>query len=183
MTADEAEAPLLHNAARSSQDQQQGARSFELSSESTPLLQRSDDDGLLAYGTDTSRRLSSDSSLSTSGRSSKNRKWWMRWPFVFVLILVLLVLGVLVFAFVAPVVVRRYAEQAAVFKPTNISVDSATTDGIRARVQGNFVVDATRIKSGPVRNVGRLATWIGREVETSQTEVEAYLPEYGNVLI
>lgn len=183
MTADEAEAPLLHNAARSSQDQQQGARPFELSSESTPLLQRSDDDGLLAYGTDTSRRLSSDSNLSTSGRSSKNRKWWMRWPFVFVLVLVLLVLGVLVFAFVAPVVVRRYAEQAAVFKPTNISVDSATTDRIRARVQGNFVVDATRIKSGPVRNVGRLATWIGREVETSQTEVEAYLPEYGNVLI
>lgn len=189
MTADEAEAPLLaehvvRSTSTSSQYQQQHVRRFELSSESTPLLQRSDDvDGLLIYGTDTSRRLSSASDLSTSGRASKNRKWRMRLPLVFVVVLLTLVVGVLVFAFITPVVVRRYAEEAAVFEPTDISVDSATTDGIRARVQGKFVVDANRIKSGSVRNVGRLATWIGREVGTSQTEVEVYLPEYGNVLI
>ena len=152
--------------------------------ESTPLLHRSDEDGdgFLAYGTDATRRLSSDSHLSSSERPKKG---WsrIRWPVVFSLISLATVLAVLVFAFAAPAAIRRYAEEAAVFKPTHLSIDSATSGGVRARVQGDFVVDASRIQSNAVRNLGRLATWIGREDETGETDVKVYLPEYGNVLV
>ena len=78
---------------------------------------------------------------------------------------------------------KQYAVDAAVFKPTNISVESATADGIQARIQGDLVLDAGRIKKAPVRNLGRFVTWIGREAETGQSEVEVHLPEYGNVLV
>lgn len=183
MTADEAEQPLLDRGAESSSSQQQRARPFELASESTPLLHRSDEDELLAYGTDNTRPLSPDSHQSFSESPSKKRGSRVRWPAVFTLTSLVVVLAVLVFVFAAPAAIRRYAEEAAVFKPTHLSIDSATSGGVRARVQGDFVVDAKRIRSGPVRNLGRLATWIGREVETGETDVKVYLPEYGNVLV
>jgi hypothetical protein len=70
-----------------------------------------------------------------------------------------------------------------VFEPTNLSVDSFTAKGVRARVQGNFAMDASRVKNKSVRNLGRLCTWIAKEVESEQSGVRVYLPEYGNVLL
>jgi hypothetical protein len=93
------------------------------------------------------------------------------------------VLAILIFAFAAPAIVKEYAQQAAVFKPTALSIDSTTEDGVRARVQGDFVMDAGRVKTKSMRDIGRFMTWIAREVETGESDVKVYLPEYGNILV
>lgn len=189
--ADEEDRPLLDGGPESSSHPQppsvmdssatlmeQEPRPYELASESTPLIARRDDDEALAYGTDTTQRRSS-----FSDNVSKKSRSRLQWPIIFTLALLATVLAVLIFAFAAPAAVKRYAEEATVFKPTHLSIDSATSDGVRARVEGEFVVDANRVQRRTVRNLGRMATWIGREVETSQSDLEVYLPEYGNVLV
>lgn len=193
--ADEASQPLLDRGAESFRQDPLSAREtspshathqarpFELSTESTPLLIRRDNDGQLTYGTDSTPRRSSHAEACISDRLSKKSRSRLQWPFVFALASLVVVLAVLVFAFAAPATVRRYAEEAAVFKPTHLSIDSSTANGVRARVQGDFAVDANRAQRGTVRNLGRLATWIGREAETSQSDLEVYLPEYGNILV
>ncbi|KAJ5149505.1 hypothetical protein N7448_001083 [Penicillium atrosanguineum] len=182
---DEASQPLLDGQARSSFEAagrpDQPRRSFELSSESTPLLQRRDDD-INTYGTE--RRLSQSSAASHLEDGSPKKRSRVRWPTVISLaLLTTAILAILLFAFAAPAVVKEYAQQAAVFKPTTLSIDSTTSEGVRARVQGEFVMDAGRVKSKSMRNFGRLATWIAREVETGESDVDVYLPEYGNVLV
>jgi hypothetical protein len=93
------------------------------------------------------------------------------------------VLAILVFVFAAPAIVKEYAKEAAVFKPRALSIDSTTEDGVRARVQGDFGMDAGRVKKTPMRDIGRFMTWIAREVETGESDVDVYLPEYGNILV
>ncbi|KAJ5113377.1 hypothetical protein N7456_001911 [Penicillium angulare] len=108
----------------------------------------------------------------------------VRWPTIISLALLITgVLAILACAFAAPAVVKEYGHEAAVFKPGTLSIDSTTPDGVRARVQGEFVMDSSRIQSASIRNIGRFMTWIAREIETGESEVEVYLPEYGNVLI
>ncbi|CAG7930879.1 unnamed protein product [Penicillium olsonii] len=158
--------------------------SYELSSESTPLLHRRED-GLTLYGTEqrASRTPSISSRAPSEGSAYKNRSR-VPWPTVISLVtLTLAVLTILVVAFAAPAAVQEYGQQAAVFTPKSISIDSTTPDGVRARVQGDFVMDSNRVKNKSVRGIGRLATWIAREIETSPSNVEVYLPEYGNVLV
>lgn len=180
---DEASRPLLDGQARSPSPEraihpEESRRSFELSSESTPLLHRRDDD-LVAYGTERRPSVTSENEDGLPKRRSR-----VRWPIVISLALLTAgVLAILVFAFAAPAVVKEYAQEAAVFKPTALSIDSMTPDGVRARVQGDFVMDAGRVKSRSMRNFGRFATWIAKEVETRQSDVDVYLPEYGNVLV
>jgi hypothetical protein len=93
------------------------------------------------------------------------------------------VVGILILAFFVPEVVKQYVKEAAIFRPTNLSVVSVTSEGVRARVQGDIVLDADRVKSESARNIGRFVTWIGKEVETGQSEVIVRLPEYGNALV
>ena len=184
--ADEASRPLLDGQARSSSPDpaarpDQPRRSFELSSESTPLLHRREDE-ITTYGTE--RRPSQSSTASHLEDGSPKKRSRVRWPTVISLgLLTTGILAILVFAFAAPAVVKEYAQQAAVFKPTALSIDSTTGDGVRARVQGEFVMDASRVKNKSMRGFGRLATWIAREVETGESDVDVYLPEYGNVLV
>lgn len=181
--AHEASRPLLDVQARSSSPESatrpdDPRRSFELSAESTPLLHRRDDD-LTTYGTE--RRASTASGAEDGPPRKRSR---VPWPTVVSLALLTMgILVILVFAFAAPAVVKEYAQEAAVFKPTALSIDSTTPDGVRARVQGDFVMDAGQVKSSSMRNFGRFATWIAREVETGQSDVDVYLPEYGNVLV
>lgn len=174
--------PSLSNSASSRS--QTTVRPFELSSESTPLLLRRDD---ILYGTQPySRRSSSSSSSrdSPSGRSSKKSDTRLRWPiYASFLSLSISVLGILLFVFAAPAVVKRYAEEAAVFTPRDLSIDSITPHGLRARVQGDFVLNSTRVPGKQARNFGRFTTWVIREVETAPSDVLVYLPEYGNVLV
>lgn len=188
--ADEASRPLLDGQARSSSPTpshqsatrpDQPRRSFELSSESTPLLHRRDDD-IVDYGTE--RPASSASRRSASIEDNARKPSRVRWPTIISLaILTTGVLVILVFAFATPAVVKEYAQDAAVFKPTALSIESTTPDGVRARVQGDFVMDASRVKSKSIRGFGRFATWIAREVETGESEVDVYLPEYGDILV
>lgn len=82
-----------------------------------------------------------------------------------------------------PAAVEEYAKQALVIEPTNLSIASFTDKGITARVQANLRMDASRVKNEHIRNVGRFGTWIAKKVESDESKVEVYLPEYGNVLI
>lgn len=70
--------------------------------------------------------------------------------------------------------------QAADFKPTKLALDSLTPNGVRVQVEGDFSMDASKVQRKSVRNFGRFGTWIASEVETGPTNVEVYLPEYGN---
>jgi hypothetical protein len=90
---------------------------------------------------------------------------------------------IMVFAFVTPSIVEKYAQQAVVFDPTSLSIDSFTSDGVKARVQGNFMMDASKVDQKNVRNMGRLATWFAREIKTGESDLEVSLPEYGNVVL
>lgn len=185
--ADEERRPLLDEQARSSSPgpssgtatrSDRPRRSFELSSESTPLLHRRNDE-IVTYGTE--RRLSESGLAVDDAPKSRSR---VPWPTVISLAaLTTAILAILIFAFAAPAIVKEYAQQAAVFKPTALSIDSTTEDGVRARVQGDFVMDAGRVQTKSMRDIGRFMTWIAREVETGESDVTVYLPEYGNILV
>ncbi|KAJ5214376.1 hypothetical protein N7449_001545 [Penicillium cf. viridicatum] len=178
---DEHSSPTERPPERTSVDQPRP--SYELSSESTPLLHRREDG--LTYGTEEGlSRSSSFASQNPPGNGVIKKRSRVPWPTVISLsILTLSVLAILVLAFAAPAAVKEYAQEAAVFKPTAVSIDSTTSDGVRARIQGDFVMDSGRVKNKSVRGIGRLATWIAREIETGPSNVEVYLPEYGNVLV
>ncbi|KAJ9642434.1 hypothetical protein H2199_004815 [Coniosporium tulheliwenetii] len=89
----------------------------------------------------------------------------------------------MVLGFFAPEAVEEYATQAVVFEPTRLAINSFTDSGVRAHIEGDFTMDASRVKKKSVRDFGRFATWIAKEVETEPTDVEVYLPEYGNVVL
>ncbi|CAG8891079.1 unnamed protein product [Penicillium egyptiacum] len=178
---DEQSSPIERPPERTSADQPRP--SYELSSESTPLLRRRDDE--LVYGTEQGlSRSPSVASQNPPEDGAINKRGRVPWPTVISLsILTISVLTILVLAFAAPAAVKEYAQHAAIFKPTAVSIDSTTPDGVRARIQGDFVMDSGRVKNKSVRGIGRLATWIAREVETGPSKVEVYLPEYGNVFV
>ncbi|KAL8643359.1 MAG: hypothetical protein Q9228_000081 [Teloschistes exilis] len=98
-------------------------------------------------------------------------------------VLTLVVLAILGLGFAVPEVAEQYAKEALIFQPTDLSIDSFTASGVRARVQGDFTMDASKVHKKPVRDLGRFGTWVARAVESKPTRVEVYLPEYGNVLL
>lgn len=107
-----------------------------------------------------------------------------RWPSLLALLaLCLAVVCIIVFAFLAPSTVENYARQAVHFEPTSLSIDSFTASGVRARVRGEFSMDASRVRRRPVRDLGRFFTYIAREAETGEGHVEVSLPESGNVVL
>lgn len=155
------------------------------SAESTPLLSRDIDHR--DYG-DAPRNDGTPSLAASSLRSLQNGvlggkgKRLTRWTTVLaVTILCLIVIAILGFGFATPAVVEQYAQQAPVFEPTNLSIDSFTSSGVKARVQGNFFMDASRVQKKSVRDLGKAATWIARKVESRHSKVEVVLPEYGNL--
>lgn len=156
------------------------------SEESTPLLSQDADDRDYGDAPDhngaASPAASSLRSLQNGG--STNGKHRRRWPTIIALtILSLLLIVILCLGFAAPAVVEEYAKEAIVFEPTNLSIDSFTTTGVRARIQGNFMLDGSKVHRKPVRDLGRAGTWIARKVESKQSNVEVYLPEYGDIIL
>jgi hypothetical protein len=99
------------------------------------------------------------------------------------IVLSLLALAVMILAFIVPAAVEEYAKQATVLEPTNLSLISITTNGVRARIQANFRLDAQRVANDHVRRVGRAATWLVGELGTEETKISVFLPEYDNVLL
>lgn len=95
----------------------------------------------------------------------------------------LVVVLILALGFAVPAVIEEYAKQAAVFKPTDLSIDSFTTSGVKARIKGDFLLDGSRVAKKSVRDLGRAGTWIAKAVEAKPSNVTVYLPEYENVIL
>jgi hypothetical protein len=99
------------------------------------------------------------------------------------IILSLLALAVMILAFIVPAAVEEYAKQATVLEPTNLSLVSITTNGVRVRIQANLRLDAQCVANDHVRRVGRAATWLVGELGTEETKINVFLPEYDNLLL
>ena len=155
------------------------------SDEETPLL--SQDANPTDYGDEHANGQASSpaaSSLRSLQYGSSSKKKSTRWPTVVALILLgLVIIVILCLGFAAPAVVEEYAKEAMVFEPTNLSIDSFTATGVRARIQGDFKLDGSRVHRRSVRDLGRAGTWIARKVESKQSKVEVYLPEYDDILL
>lgn len=107
-----------------------------------------------------------------------------RWPSIIAIaLLALLSITAIFIAFFVPAAVEEYAKQAIVLEPTNLSLESLTSDGIRARIQANFRFDGSRVRNDHVRRVGKATTWIVRALGTEETKVNVTLPEYDNILL
>jgi hypothetical protein len=164
-----------------------GSRTPHGSEETTPLLSRQEDDGRSNYGYSANGAPGSPAarslrSIQESVDGKKGGKY--RWASLLALsFLSLGVIAILCLGFAAPAIVEEYAQQAVVFDPTNLSIDSFTSSGVRARIQGTFKLDASRVQKKSVADVGRAGTWIAKEVETRESDVKVYLPEYSNVLL
>lgn len=156
------------------------------SGESSPLLSQDADHrnygDAPAHDDIPSAAASSLRSLQNGGASKEKSS--SRWPTIISLtILGLLIVVILCLGFAAPEVVEEYVREAMVFEPTDLSIDSFTSAGVRARIRGDFTLDGSRVQKKPVRDLGRAGTWIARAVESKRSKVKVFLPEYGNLLL
>ncbi|KAI1499801.1 hypothetical protein F5X99DRAFT_388622 [Biscogniauxia marginata] len=151
--------------------------------ESTPLLAGTPETPQHDGQRDTDNVASIRSRLSDalSGHSTKSSK---RWPsFIAMAVLALFIIAIIILAFILPETVQEYAQQAAVLEPTNLSLDSITADGIRARVQANFRLDGSRVVNEHVRRMGRAATFVARQLESAETKIDISLPDYESIVL
>ncbi|PGH03785.1 hypothetical protein AJ79_07261 [Helicocarpus griseus UAMH5409] len=165
-----------------SSDGKSKATTFQLSSESTPLLAHRGSEGI-RYMEDRDDSYPPSREPSPDPSSKKGKKWIARPSSIALIGLIVAVLTVLGVGFASPTIVKQYGGQAAVYETTGLSIESFTADGLQARVQGSFLLDASRVASGPLRDFGRLGTWLAKEIESDRAEVQVSLPEYGNVLL
>lgn len=173
-------------ASNTSRKSKRSGKSLKGSEESTPLMSR--EDNRQNYGNappeGTARSTAASSLRSLQGGGSKKGKGSRRWPTIIALtILTIVLFAILGLGFAAPAVAERYAKEAMVFEPTDLSIESFTSSGVRARIQGDFRMDASRVKKKAVRDLGRAGTWIARAAESKSTEVDVFLPEYGDILL
>ncbi|MCJ1392238.1 hypothetical protein MMC18_005105 [Xylographa bjoerkii] len=171
------ERPRSQQSKTSSQSQR--SRTSARSDESTPLLLRNGGD----HQHDTASTAAS-SLRSRQDESPNDGKEKRRWPTIVALsLLSAVVIVILGLGFAAPAVVQEYAKEAVVFEPTDLSIDSFTTSGVKARIRGNFRLDASKVQRKPVRDLGRAGTWIARAVESRPSYVKVRLPEYDDILL
>lgn len=180
--------PLLGAAGPSSR-RSPSQRSRE-SDESTPLLSNTNStpqvDGEDGDDEDSSHSPAASSlrSIQEGRFSPQPSKSSRRWPtIVAIAVLGALATTIMIGVFFAPAVVEQYAKQSLVIDPTSLSIDSFTPTGVRARIQADVRLDASRVKNDAVRNLGRAGTWIAREVESKESKLKVYLPEYDNLLV
>ena len=187
MTEDSITTPLL-GSSNAEERARPSSRRSDLSSvvrsdESTPLLSRQNEPSENGNERINGRVSSSAASSLRSLRSHGSTKGRRRWPTILALSsLSVVVVLIMAAGFFAPAIVEQYAKQAVVFEPTDLSIHSFTTTGVRARVQGDFTLDASRVHGGPVRNLGRFGTWIARKAETRPSTVKVSSPELDVVL-
>ena len=157
------------------------------SQESTPLL--SEDANHRNYGNAPARDESPSALAASSLRSLQSEapskgKSSRRWPTIIALVILgLVIILILCLGFAAPEIVEEYAREALVFEPTDLSIDEFTSTGVRARIRGDFTMDGARVQKKPVRDLGRAGTWIAKAVESKQSKLKVFLPEYGNLLL
>ncbi|KAI0018258.1 hypothetical protein F4780DRAFT_751983 [Xylariomycetidae sp. FL0641] len=184
MPGEEESSPLLPAAGKGKGN----ALESDEPAESTPLLYSSDN---ASYDDQPDRprdpdaaSVGSQQSHASTRSSNKKANKPKRWPsFIAMGILGALVVAIIILAFVVPEAVQEYAQQAAVLEPTNLSLDSITADGVRARIQADFRLDGSRVANGHVRRVGKAATWVAHQIGTEQTQIDVHLPDYDNLLL
>lgn len=117
-----------------------------------------------------------------SQSSLKKRK--TQWPVIAAIaaLSVFMILAI-IFGFAMPSAVEAYAKEAVEFEADNLSIERFTNTGIQARVQGTVWMNASKVHSRSTRNLGRFATYIAKEVESGETHMQVYLPEYNDVLL
>jgi hypothetical protein len=150
-------------------------------SENTPLLSRQDEESQTTYN-DQQNGAATPRSQSISSLDSKTKKQ-KRWPTIIALTALCIGTVIAIIGFTVPSIAQEYAKQALVFEPQSVSIDSFTSLGVRTRIQGDFVLDPSRVKKKSLRDLGKAATWIAAAVRSGESEVEIYLPEYDNVLL
>ena len=151
-------------------------------SERTPLLSQQDEESQTTHESPVDARDANRAESTHSLSSSKGNKG-RRWPSIITLTILCVAVIIACLGFVAPSIAQEYATKALVFEPDRLSIDSLTSFGVRARIQGDFWLDASRVRRKPVRDLGRLATWFAREAESGESEIKVYLPGYGNTLL
>jgi hypothetical protein len=154
--------------------------------EQTPLLareDRSDDEREETPRTPASAALRRTLSGSSASGKSKTHFWKKRWPSILALVVLSIAVVCIMLGFLASEGIEEYAMQAADFKPTKLSLDGLADNGAQVRIEGDFTMDASKVKKSSVRNIGRFGTWIAKEAETGPFDAHVYLPEYGNVLV
>ncbi|KAI0194741.1 hypothetical protein EV127DRAFT_421215 [Xylaria flabelliformis] len=181
MSGDEA-SPLLSSARKGKGND----RDPHESSESTPLLSNTSAtpgyDGDVAEPEVDQASIQSHHSHAPSTHSTKKKA--RRWPsFIAMGILGCVAIAIIVLAFIVPDAVQEYAQQAAVIEPTSLSIDSITTDGVRARIQANFRLDGSRVTNDHVRRIGRASTWVANQLGSEKAEIDVYVPDYANILL
>ncbi|KAI1863988.1 uncharacterized protein JN550_009267 [Neoarthrinium moseri] len=183
--SDDESSPLLSAATKKSKA---AANESHASGETTPLLSSTAEtpryDGEQSEpDRDTAASIRSRHSDAAQQQQQKKKKA-RRWPsFIAMGILGIIVVAIIALAFIVPDAVQEYAKQAAVLEPTNLSLDSITTDGVKARIQANFRLDGSRVQNDHVRRVGRAATWVANQLGTEETRLAVTLPDYDNVLL
>jgi hypothetical protein len=143
----------------------------------TPRYDGGEAHGFLSPATTSLRSIQSGDSNYTA---AKGKSWASITAITGLSVTVLLIISGLFFS---PAVVEEYSRQSMVIEPTGLSIDSFTSTGVRARVQADFQLDAAKCKSSAMRTIGRFGTYIAHTVESEETEVKVYLPEYDNLLI
>lgn len=165
-------------------------REEEEPTETSPLLNRGDDE----HHSDESEReqngrLSNEpqsraawSLWSICNKKTSTKAPW-RWPSIIAMALLgIIVILIIVLGFLVPPAVKEYAEKAAVLEPTNLSIENITSDGIRARIRANVYLDGSRVDNKNSRRIGKAVTGIMRKLETKETTVNVYLPDYADAL-
>ena len=179
--------PTSHKSARSTRSG--GSPPSSRTTETTPLLSNTDrsDNGDVDEEED-ERQATATTSLLRSLSSGpadggKTPFWSRRWPSILALVVLCAAAVFIMLGFLATEGIQEYAMQAADFKPTKLSLDSLTAQGVKVQVEGDFTMDASKVEKQSVRNLGRFGTWIAREVESGPADVDVYLPEYDDVLV
>lgn len=187
--AEEESSPLLSatTKGKTTSHKQTTTTKRSATSESTPLLSGSSD--TQRYDGETDEH-DGDEAISTQPRPSdapaspSTKKSSRRWPsFIAMGILGVVVVVIIILAFIVPEAVQEYAQQAAVIEPTNLALESITTNGVRARIQADFYLDGSRVTNDHVRRVGRATTWVAGQLGSDQTKVDVRLPDYNNLLL
>jgi hypothetical protein len=79
--------------------------------------------------------------------------------------------------------VQNYATQATTYSLANIQVEEFTDSGVIATAEVNVTIDAGRVSSAGVRNLGRLATSIFKHAYTKPCTVSILLPQYNGAQV
>ncbi|KAF5699410.1 hypothetical protein FMUND_14766 [Fusarium mundagurra] len=165
-------------------------REEEEPTETSPLLNRSDDGNHSDDGEhEQNGRVSNEpqsraawSLWSICNKKTSTKAPW-RWPSIIAMALLgIIVILIIILGFLVPPAVKEYAEKAAVLEPTNLSIENITSDGIRARIRANVYLDGSRVDNKNSRRIGKAVTGIMRKLETKETTVNVYLPDYADAL-